>query len=48
MISYMISWCEQDCAVVLATSDCPNDPNPVESFNTKTYLDLQGGGLVWY
>ena len=42
----MISYCEQDCVVVLAPY--PNNPNPVESFNVKTDFDLQGDGLVWY
>ena len=46
MILYMISYCEQDCVVVLAPF--PNNPNPVESFNVKTDFDLQGDGLVWY
>ena len=30
----MISYCEQDCVVVLAPYF--NNPNPVESFNVKT------------
>ena len=42
----MISYCEQDCVVLLAPY--PNNPNPVESFNVKTDFDLQGDGLVWY
>ncbi len=42
----MISFCEQDCVVVLAPY--PNNPNPVESFNIKTDFDIQGNGLVWY
>ena len=42
----MISFCGQDCVVVLAPF--PNNPNPVESFNVKTDFDLQGDGLVWY
>ncbi len=46
MILYMISYCEQDCVVVLAPS--PNNPNPVQSFNVKTGFDLQEDGLVWY
>ena len=46
MISYVISYCEQDCVVLLAPY--PNNPNPVESFNVKTDFDLQGDGLVWY
>ncbi len=45
----MISYCEQDCVVVLAPfPNNPKVPNPVESFNVKTYFDLQGDGLVWY
>ena len=39
MILYMISYCEQDCVVVLAPF--PNNQNPVESFNVKTDFDLQ-------
>jgi hypothetical protein len=27
---------------------CPNNPNPIESFNIKTDFDIQGNGLVWY
>jgi hypothetical protein len=46
MILYMISYCEQDCVVVLASF--PNKQNPVQSFNVKTDFDLQGDGLVWY
>ena len=48
MILYMISYCEQDCVVVLAPF--PNNPNPVQSFNVKTDFVLQGDGLVcqWY
>ena len=42
----MISYCEQDCVVVLAPY--PNNPNPVESFNVKTDFDLQRDGLVGY
>ncbi len=38
VLSHMISWCEQDCVVVLAPY--PNSPNPVESFNVKTDFDL--------
>jgi hypothetical protein len=44
MISYMmISFCQQDCVVVLAPY--PNNP---ESFNIKTDFDIQGNGMVWY
>ncbi len=32
----MMSFCKQDCVVVLAPY--PNNPNPVESFNIKTRL----------
>jgi hypothetical protein len=46
IISCMLSWCEQDCVVVLAPY--PNNPNPVESINVKADFDLQGNGLVWY
>ena len=42
----MISYCVQDCVVLLAPY--PNNPNPVESFNIKTDFDMQGDGLVWY
>ncbi len=42
----MISFCKQDCVVVLAFY--PNNPNPVESFNIKTDFDIPGNGLVWY
>ena len=42
----MISFCKQDCMVVLAPY--PNNPHPVESFNIKTDFALQGDGLVWY
>ncbi len=44
IISAMLSCCAQDCVVLLATY--PNNQNPVESFNVKTDLDLQGDGLV--
>ena len=40
----IILW--QECVVLLAPY--PNNPNPVESFNVKTDLDLQGDSLVWY
>ncbi len=43
MILYMISYCEQDCVVVLAPF--PNNPNPVQSFNIKSDFDLKG--TVW-
>ena len=41
----MISYCVQDCVVLLAPY--PNNQNPVESFNIKTDFDLQGDSLVW-
>ncbi len=43
----MISYCEQDCVVILVPF--PNNRNPVQSFNVKTDFDLQGDGLdqVW-
>ncbi len=46
MILYMISYCEQDCVVLLVPY--PNNPNQVESFNVKTDFDLQGDCLVWF
>ncbi len=50
IISYLISCCEQDCVMVLAS--CPNNLNPVtvpvELFNVKTDFDLQGDSLVWF
>ncbi len=42
----MMSFCKQDCVVILAPY--PNNPNPVESFNIKTDFDIQGNVLVWY
>ncbi len=36
----LMSFCKQDCMVVLATY--PNNPNPVESLNVKTAFDIQG------
>ena len=46
VISYVITFREQDCVVLLAPY--PNNPHPVESFNVKTDFDLTGDGLVWY
>ncbi len=46
MISYVMSCHERDCVVIL--DPYPNNPNPVESFNLKTYFYLTGDGLVWY
>ena len=42
----MMSYCEQDCVVVLAPF--PNNPNPEQSFNVKTDFDFQEDGLVWH
>ncbi len=46
MALYMISYCEQDCVVLLAPY--PNNQNPVEFFNVKTDFNPQGDCLVWY
>ena len=42
----MISFCKQDCVVVLAPYT--NNPNPVKKINIKTDFDMKGNGLVWY
>jgi hypothetical protein len=59
MISYMIHdmisdkindilLCPGLCGVTVLLVPYPNNPNPVESFNIKTNINLQGGSLVWY